>query len=75
VFGIYEIAITGPQYASKRKELDKNYIPNKILLGGSSGSLPLLQDKWGNETKIFVCRHQTCQLPVTSVKEALQQLN
>jgi uncharacterized protein YyaL (SSP411 family) len=74
VFGIYEIAITGPDYAEKLRELDKNYIPNKIVLGGAQGSLPLLQDKWGSTTIIFVCRNQTCQLPVTEVKEALKQI-
>lgn len=74
VFGIYEIAITGPEFAEKRRQLDKNYIPNKIILGGAQGSLPLLQDKWGDTTKIFVCRNQTCQLPVTEVSEALKQI-
>lgn len=74
VFGIYEIAITGSDFEHKRQELDKNYIPNKIVLGGSAGSLPLLQDKWGNETRIFVCRNKTCQLPVTAVAEAMKQI-
>jgi len=74
VFGIYEIAITGSDFEHKRQELEKNYIPNKIVLGGSAGSLPLLQDKWGNETRIFVCRNKTCQLPVTAVAEAMKQI-
>ena len=46
VFGVYEIAITGTAAEEKRMELEKYYIPNKILLGGSSGTLPLLKDKW-----------------------------
>ncbi len=71
-YGISEIAITGPLAAQKRQEIEKNFIPNKILLGGSAGSLPLLQDKWDSETKIFVCKNRTCRLPVTEVEEALK---
>lgn len=74
VFGLYEIAITGAGAEQKRKELEKYFIPNKILLGGTSGTLPLLQDKWLAETKIFVCKNRTCQLPVTEVSEAKTQL-
>ncbi|MEJ6978820.1 thioredoxin domain-containing protein [Pedobacter sp. P351] len=74
VFGLNEIAITGEEAEQKRREIENNFIPNKILLGGSSGTLPLLQDKWGGETKIFVCKNRTCQLPVTDVKEALEQV-
>lgn len=75
VFGIYEIAITGADVEAKRKELEKKYIPNKILLGGTFGTLPLLQDKWGDSTRIFVCKNKTCQLPVSNVTEALKQIN
>ena len=42
VFGVYEVAITGPDYETKRVEVENNYIPNKIILGGTKGSLPLL---------------------------------
>lgn len=74
VFGVYEIAITGSDSEKLRAELENNFIPNKILLGGSAGTLPLLQDKFVGETKIFVCKNRTCRLPVTTVSEALGQL-
>ena len=74
VFGIYEIAITGKESEAKRAELEKHYIPNKILLGGREGSLPLLQDKWGDRTRIFVCQNRTCQLPVENIDDALKQI-
>ena len=74
IFGIFEIAITGEEAEKKRLELEKTFIPNKILLGGSTGTLPLLEDKFSNQTKIFVCKDKTCQLPVTEVSEALKQL-
>jgi hypothetical protein len=75
VFGVYELAITGPDSLQKRREIDKFYIPNKILLGGSKGSLPLLQDKCGTQTRIFVCHNHTCQLPVTAVADALTYIH
>lgn len=75
VFGVYEIAIAGDKSEEKRREIEKFYIPNKILLGGTTGSLPLLQDKWSSETKIFVCKNRTCKMPVTEVSEAIKQIN
>jgi len=75
VKGMYEIAITGPDAENKRQELERYYIPNKIILGGVSGTLSLLQDKWETKTRIFVCRNRTCRLPVTEIKDALKQIN
>lgn len=75
VFGMFEIAITGISSEEKRMELEKYYIPNKILLGGSSGTLPLLKDKWAAETKIYVCQNRTCLLPVMEVIDAIKQID
>lgn len=74
VFSTYEIAITGADFEAKRKEIEKKYIPNKIMLGGTKGSLPLLHDKFTAQTLIYVCVDKTCQLPVTEVAAALQQI-
>jgi uncharacterized protein YyaL (SSP411 family) len=75
VFGLYEIAITGIDSEEKRKEIEKYYIPNKILLGGTSGTLPLLKDKFEAETKIFVCRNKTCLMPVKEALDAFKQID
>ncbi len=75
IFGIYEIAITGPEAEQRRIELEKHYIPNKILLGGTAGTLPLLQDKRDTETKIYVCQNRTCSLPVTTIIDAINQID
>ncbi|WP_419701940.1 thioredoxin domain-containing protein [Mucilaginibacter sp. NFX135] len=74
VFGIYEIAITGNEAETVRKEMENNYIPNKIILGGKKGSLPLLQDKFGQSTQIFVCKDKTCGLPANNMADALKQI-
>ena len=72
--GVNEVAITGDDFEKYRIEIEKNYIPNKIMLGGKKGSLPLLLNRFGNTTQIFVCRDKTCGLPVTNVADALKQI-
>ncbi len=75
VFGVHEIAIAGMEAEQKRMAMEKYFIPNKIILGGSSGSLPLLRDKVGNvDTKIYVCKNRSCALPVTEADEAFKQI-
>jgi uncharacterized protein YyaL (SSP411 family) len=72
VYGLNEVAIVGSNYQQAKAELDQLYIPNKIVLGGKAGSLPLLEGKSSEETKIFVCKNKTCQLPVATVAEAVK---
>lgn len=75
VYGINEIAITGNEAQEVKAELNNFYVPNKITLGGTKSDLPLLKDKQSNETKIYICRNKTCQLPVGTVSEALNFIN
>lgn len=74
IAGINEVAITGEDYENYRTELEKNYIPNKIMLGGKKGSLPLLLNRFGDSTQIFVCKNKTCGLPVNNIADALKQI-
>jgi len=74
VFGINEIAIAGSDYVAVQQELNKTYIPNKIMLAGTNSTLPLLKDKQSLETKIYICRNKACQLPVITVDEAIKLL-
>ena len=74
VYGINEIAITGLETDVIKLELNNHYIPNKIILGGTESSLPLLTGKQSNETKVYVCRNKVCQLPVKTVEEALEHM-
>lgn len=72
-----EIAIIGPQADAYRQDLDRFFIPNKVVLGTENTSkLPLLQDKIavGGKTMVYVCFNKTCQLPVHSIEEALKQI-
>jgi uncharacterized protein YyaL (SSP411 family) len=67
--------LTGDKAMAFKNELGKYYIPNKILLGGTSGTLPLLKDKFEAETKIFVCRNKTCLMPVKEALDAFKQID
>ncbi|MGN6640939.1 MAG: thioredoxin domain-containing protein [Mucilaginibacter sp.] len=75
VFGIYEVAITGNDAEQFRSEMEKTYVPNKIMLGGKQGSLPLLQDRFADVTRIFICKDKTCSLRVLNIPDALKQIN
>jgi uncharacterized protein YyaL (SSP411 family) len=74
IYGTYEIAIAGVEADGLRKEIENTYVPNKIILGGKKGSLPLLKDKFSAGTQIFICRDKTCSLPVVNVADALNQI-
>lgn len=75
IFGVYELAITGDNYKTLRREMEQTYIPNKIILGGTKGTLPLLADKFEKETRIYICKDRTCSLPVDNTTDALKQIN
>ncbi len=70
------VAISGSNAASIRMEFGQHFLPHCIFIGSSTSSnLPLLKDKViGNTTQIYVCRNNSCGLPVQSVAEALKQI-
>ncbi|WP_439556410.1 thioredoxin domain-containing protein [Dyadobacter sp.] len=73
-----EVAIVGTQADQLRKDFDRFFVPNKVVMGTATTSeLPLLQNRTeiNNQTAIYICYDKTCQLPVTKVEEALQQLS
>ncbi|MFZ4261739.1 thioredoxin domain-containing protein [Sphingobacterium sp. HJSM2_6] len=73
--GIYEIAISGTDSISWKKELQQHYIPNKILMGGTKSTLPLLEHKASLESKSYLCIHKTCSLPQSSIAAIVELIN
>jgi uncharacterized protein YyaL (SSP411 family) len=73
---LYEVAIMGDDFKNKRQQFDEHYLPNVVLLGGKTeSSLSLLENKLVTaQTTIYVCRDKSCELPVTEVEQALQQI-
>jgi uncharacterized protein len=73
-----EIVISGENANELRKELHSNYLPFSVTVGSDKKSeLPLLEGRepMNNQTLIYVCQNKTCQLPVSTITEALIQLN
>ena len=72
-YGTNEIALTGEKALEWRTEIDKTkYIPNKIYLGGTKSTLPLLINKEQLESKAYLCRNKTCSLPQQSITNLLE---
>ena len=73
--GITEVAITGKNAVQYSNEVQDNYLPASIFLGGNSENLPLLKNKTGNtETTYYVCKDKVCDLPVYNVNETLLRI-
>jgi len=72
----YEVAIVGADAKQKIDELNKTYIPNKLIAGSTSeNNMPLLENRYNpNNTLIYVCVNKACKLPVSEVKDAIKFL-
>ncbi len=76
LYPFHEIVITGKDAEEKRKEINRNFIPNKLIAGRTTESkMPLLQNRFNNNsTLIYVCVNHVCLLPVENVEEAVKQI-
>lgn len=73
----FEVAVVGKKALELKMEITKNFIPNKIIMGGEAeGTLELLSGKlMKGKTMIFVCQDKSCQLPVQESAKALTQMS
>lgn len=74
IYPYYEVAVTGKNWETLATELNSFYQPNKVLMGGEKGDLPLLQGKFNDAATIFVCVNKACQMPVNEVPKAILQM-
>ena len=71
----YEVVVSGKNADKVLSDLNKKYLPNMIVAKASSESkLDITKDRTTEETNIYVCKNNTCALPVSSVDEALKIL-
>ncbi|MGB5818170.1 MAG: thioredoxin domain-containing protein [Saonia sp.] len=72
----YEVAVVGENTEVFIKALNKEYIPNVLIVGTTALSdLPLFKDRFvDNETYIYVCQNNSCMLPTNSVKMAIEKI-
>lgn len=73
----YEVAVVGENALIKATEINKNFKPNKLIIGSSNESdLPLLKNRHiEGYTFIYVCVKKACRLPVKTSEEALGFIN
>ena len=73
----YEVAIVGENAIEKATELNKKYLPNKLVIGSStSNDLPLLQNRFINgKTLIYVCVNKACKMPTEDLDESINMIN
>jgi uncharacterized protein len=71
----FEVAVVGENAIEMSRQLQQQYFPTAIFLGGKSENLPLLENKLvQGKTIIYVCRNRVCKLPVTDITQAIEQL-
>lgn len=75
-FPYYEVAIVGDKAKQKISQLNKAYIPNKLIAGATTeNNMPLLESRYNPEqTLIYVCVNKACKLPVKEAKDAIRFL-
>ncbi|RMA65664.1 hypothetical protein BXY75_0076 [Ulvibacter antarcticus] len=73
----YEVVIVGADAMEKTKEINKNYIPNKLIAGTIQPEKgALFEGRYvADETFIYVCVNNACRLPVTKTEKALEFIN
>ena len=76
--GMHEVVFAGEGALDLSTSFSLNYQPFTLLMGNIDGAdVPLAKDKIAlkNKGTIYVCKNKTCQLPVHTIEEALQQLH
>ena len=72
----YEIAVSGSDALNKIKEINTKYIPNKLIAGTiTKSNIPLMEGRDATKkTLIYICVDGACQLPVTDINKAWNQI-
>ncbi len=76
IYPKYEIAICGPEANEIFNQLNEQYYPQLLFAFSKTKSdLALLQNRFTeNETTIYVCQSNVCQLPTKNAKDAWLQI-
>ena len=69
----FEVVVVGKEASRLIQELNHQYIPNKLVAGSESDSESyLLKGRYvDDKTYIYVCVNNTCKLPVTDARSAI----
>ncbi|MDX1943688.1 MAG: thioredoxin domain-containing protein [Saprospiraceae bacterium] len=78
VHPVHEIAVIGAEAQALAADLNKFYLPNKVLMASSVADdrFPLLAGRNANGvTNIYICKDYACQLPVQNIADAKKILD
>lgn len=76
VYGFYSVAVCGSQALAGALALLKNRAPNRFAAAAAeASSLPVFKDRFvPGKTCFYVCRDNTCMMPVETAQEAEKQM-
>ncbi|WP_340200363.1 thioredoxin domain-containing protein [Ascidiimonas sp. W6] len=72
-----EVVITGKEHQKLLQQLNKHYLPSLIIAGSNAEEtqLSLFEQRLPtDETLIYICKNNTCDLPVKTAEAALKKL-
>lgn len=71
---VYEVVIIGHAAMETVLNMKQYYLPHVVFaLSKTESDLPIFKNRYKpNETLIYVCTRNSCQLPVTTIAEALK---
>ena len=75
-FPYFEVAVVGKDAKNVVNEMNSGYLVNTLLAGSTSqNDLALFKDRYFKDgTYIYVCKNNTCKLPVETVSKAFSLL-
>jgi uncharacterized protein len=69
------VSVVGQGCVEKVQVLRQFRLPNTLIIGGNDASIPYFKYQLvKGETLYYVCRNQTCDLPVRSIDEVLDKI-
>lgn len=73
----YEVVVVGENAKTVIEEINSNYLPNTIMAGSKGEQAgALFKNRFvPGKTLVYVCKNNTCKLPVTNTKIAIESLN
>ncbi len=72
----YEVVVVGPEATGTVAQLTQHYLPNILLAGSTGNSVQYLTEGRyvQNRTLIYVCMNNTCKLPISETKKAIESI-
>jgi uncharacterized protein len=77
VYDFYTLVVAGPDAPQKQQAFFEKYLPNTLMAAGTqpAADLPVFNHRFRDaETWIYVCSQGSCQQPVQTPEDAMEQM-